>query len=119
MLDVMSVVRMEEIPEDLILNWDQTAMKLVPSSSWTMEKKGTKRVKISGVDYKRQITALLAGSMTGELLPLQLIFKGSTKKCLPSFSFPKDWHVTFSDNHWSNNSTMIDYVHHTRHHTSH
>ena len=31
---------MEEIPEALILNWDQTAMKIVPSSSWTMEKKG-------------------------------------------------------------------------------
>ena len=101
---------MEEIPEELIVNWDETAMKLVPLSSWTMVKKGTKHVKISGVDDKRQITAVLAGSMSGEFLPMKLIFKASTKKCLLSFSFPKDWHLTFSDNHWSTNSTMIDYV---------
>ena len=71
-LDVMSIVKMEEIPADLIINWDQTAMKLVPSCSWTMEKKGTKRVEISGINDKRQITAVFAGSMTGEFLPLQL-----------------------------------------------
>lgn len=37
--DVVSVVTMEEVPPELILNWDQTSIKLVPCSSWTMEKK--------------------------------------------------------------------------------
>ena len=31
-------LKMEDIPGDMIINWDQTAMKLVPSASWTMEK---------------------------------------------------------------------------------
>ncbi len=48
------VVKMEEIPDALIINWDQTAMKIVPSSSWTMEKRGTKRVEIVAIDDKRQ-----------------------------------------------------------------
>ena len=26
--------------------------------------------------------------------------------------FPKDWDLTYSGNHWSNESTMIDYVNH-------
>ena len=29
---------MEEIPAELILNWDQTGIRLVPASSSTMEK---------------------------------------------------------------------------------
>ena len=37
LIDVNSVVKMEDIPEDMIINWDQIAMKLVPSASWTME----------------------------------------------------------------------------------
>lgn len=47
LIDIKSVVVMEEIPEALILNWDQTAMKIFPSSSWTMEKKETKCVEIA------------------------------------------------------------------------
>ena len=57
--DVQSVIYMEEVPPSLVLNWDHTAMKIVPSSQWTMEKKGIKRVEIAAVDDKRQITAVL------------------------------------------------------------
>ena len=47
LLDIRSLVVMEDIPKDLLINWDQTAMKIVPSSSWTMEKYGIKRVEIA------------------------------------------------------------------------
>lgn len=47
LIDIKSVVTMEEIPCELILNWDQTAIKIFPSSQWTMEKKkGTKCIEI-------------------------------------------------------------------------
>ena len=39
LIDIYSVVTMESIPNSLIINWDQTAMKIVPSSNWTIEKK--------------------------------------------------------------------------------
>ena len=58
LINVNSVVKMKDIPGDMIINWDQIAMKLVPFSSWTMEKRGTKRVEISATDDKRQITAI-------------------------------------------------------------
>ena len=48
--DVQSVIDMEEVPPSLVINWDHTAMKIVPSSQWTMEKKGTKRVEIAAID---------------------------------------------------------------------
>jgi hypothetical protein len=37
--DVVTTVPMENIPPELIMNWDQTGIKLVPSSNWTMKQK--------------------------------------------------------------------------------
>ena len=42
--DVVTVVEIEEIPPELILNWDQTGLKIVPAFVWTMEQQGSKRV---------------------------------------------------------------------------
>ena len=38
--EVVTMVEMEEIPPELILNWDQTGIKIVPSNTWTMERRG-------------------------------------------------------------------------------
>ncbi len=48
LFDVKMAVEMEEIPNDLIINWDQTGIHYVPVSYWTMEKEGAKRVEIAG-----------------------------------------------------------------------
>ena len=109
---VAEAVDMEEIPAELVLNWDQTGIKLVPSSVWTMERQGEKRVEMVGVNDKRQITAVFCGTMLGEFLPVQLIYQGKTDRCHPKFSFPPDWHITHSPNHWSNESTMLGYINH-------
>ena len=83
LFDVKSIVLMEDISQEMILNWDQVGMKIVPSSAWTMEKSGTKRVEITAIDDKRQITAVFACSLAGPFLPIQLIYKGTTARCLP------------------------------------
>ena len=64
--DIVDIATMEEIPSQLIFNWDQTGINLVPYSSWTMEEKGKKRVGVIGLNDKRQITAVLCGSIDGE-----------------------------------------------------
>lgn len=103
---------MEDIPKESVINWDQSAMKIVPSSSWTMKKHGTERVYIAAIDDKRQITALFTCTAAGNFLPIQLVYDGTTKRCFPSnVDFPKGWNITCSPNHWSNGDTMIEYVH--------
>ena len=69
--DVVTTVEMEEIPAELILNWDQTGIKIVPSSTWNMDAQGSKRVDVTGVDDKHLITAVFSGSLTGDFLPIQ------------------------------------------------
>ena len=43
---------MEEIPPDLIINWDRTGLHVVPGSSWTMALKGSKCIEIKGLNDK-------------------------------------------------------------------
>ena len=74
-------------PADLIINWDHTGLKYVPVSNWTMEVKGAKRVEIVGSDDKRQLTA-----------------------CLPKAKVSDGWNVTHTQNHWSNEQTMMIYL---------
>ena len=88
LLEIKNIVTMDEIPPELILNFDQTGLNYVPVTSWTMEEEGAKRVEVIAKDDKRQITAVFCGSMTGDFLPPQLIYEGKTDRCLPNYQFP-------------------------------
>ena len=110
LFDIKSIIDLEEISPDLVINWDHTGLHYVPVSNWTMAKEGAKHIEIAGVEDKRQITAVFAGTMTGFFLPPQIIYKGKTKKCLPDIEFPKSWHVTHTPNHWANENTTEDYI---------
>lgn len=54
-----------DIPSNLIINWDHAGINIVPVSNWTMATEGSKRVEISGLGDKRQITAVFAGTLSG------------------------------------------------------
>jgi len=58
---------MDEIPEDLIIDFDQTGLNYMPVKSWTMEEAGARRVEVVAKDNKRQLTAVFAGSLSGRL----------------------------------------------------
>ena len=88
LVEVTSTVAMEEIPADLILNWDQTGIKFVPCSSWTMDQAGSRRVEMIGTNDKRQITVVFCGTLMDDFLHLQLIYKGNTLRCHLHFKFP-------------------------------
>jgi hypothetical protein len=73
-----------------------------------MEMTRTKRVPIAGTEDKKEITALV--SATGEVIPPQLRYEGKTECCHPHFSFPNDWDVWHTPNHWSNEATVLRYL---------
>ena len=110
LLDVKAVAEMEDVPSELIFNWDQTGISIVPGSSWTMDVKGAKHVQISGIGDKRKITALFCGMFDGNFLPPQLIYQGKTTATLPHVDFPKDWHMACTPNHGANETTMKEFI---------
>ena len=64
--DISTEMVMNDIPPELTLNWDQTALHYLSTGEWTMNLSGEKIVPIACSDDKREITAVLAVSMSGQ-----------------------------------------------------
>ena len=87
--EILNRVSLNDIPPELIFNWDQTGINLVPTALWTLDKEGKMRIEIAGYQDKRQITGVMCSSLVGELLPFQLVYTGKTGRCHPAYAFPK------------------------------
>lgn len=109
---IWDVVKSNAVPLQLIINWDQTGVKLVPVSSWTMAESGSKQIPVVAKDDKREITVVLAATASGTLLPPQVIYQGKTTGYHAKVTFPEKWHITHSDNYWSTEHTMLEYLEH-------
>ena len=110
LIDFKAVVTLEDVPEDMIVNWDRTAIKCIPLFNWTMAQEGSNWVKVVGIEGKRQITATFAVSLSSSFLPVQMVYDGKTSKCHPPINFPKGWHATHTPTHWCNEDTMVEYI---------
>ena len=75
---IAALVKQFNIHPSLIINYDQTGLHLVPKSNRTYDKKNKTDIHLIGKDDKRQITALIGSSYSGDMLPLQLIYEGKT-----------------------------------------
>ena len=59
-----------------------------------MEKEGSQKIKIEGMDDKQEVTAVVGASSTGVLLPIQILYARKTERCHPiSVRLPDDWDV--------------------------
>ena len=61
--DIKAEVLMNDIPEQLVINWDQTALPLVSTGEWTIHSAGEKMIPIAKSDDKCQITGVMKGTM--------------------------------------------------------
>lgn len=106
----------------LIINFDQTAVQLMQTNKYTYHGSGESRVPITGSDDKRQITVVVGSTLAGQMLPLQLIFKGQDTnkkqhKAVPTLPdhvkrrvTNAKFHLTQTHNHWSTLDSMKDYI---------
>ena len=72
--DIASAVLKYNIPDELILNIDQTSSKFVPTENVTMAETGSKHSSKKGINDRRGITATLSETITGKILPFQLFY---------------------------------------------
>ena len=52
LMGIKPIATMEEVPDEMILNWNQTAIKYIPVLTWTMAAQGSKRIEEIGQDNK-------------------------------------------------------------------
>ena len=105
---IVKKIEDNKIPASLIINLDQTPSKFVPGCNKTLAKKGSKTVSIAGSTDKRMITATFAITLSGNFLPIQLIYGGKTKKSVPAVAFPPEFHVTANPKHYSNEKESLE-----------
>ena len=81
--NIASEVSEHNIPNELILNADQTPSKYVSTSKVTMAETGKKNVPISGGADKRMVTLTAVQSLQGKILPFQSSTLGKPKDACP------------------------------------
>jgi hypothetical protein len=96
-----------KIPDELIINVDQTPSKYVPTENVTMTEKNSKHIPRKEGNYKRAITATLSETLSGTILPFQLIYQGKTCRSLPAVKLPADFSLSYNTKHWSNEVETI------------
>lgn len=104
-----------DIRKELVVNADQTGWHLAPHRGRTLAFRGVKSVPMEVYGDKRQVTMMVALSASGEMLPLQFIFKGQHDKVKgkdhEKFNTNMNW--LFSTNklkHWASLETMKEWV---------
>ena len=89
-MGIARLIIKHDIPSKMVLNIDLTPLAYVSPGKFTFAPKGSTTVPIKWVDDKRQITATSGCSAVGDFLPLQLIYAGKTRRCLPKFDWPNE-----------------------------
>ena len=60
-----------------------------------------------GADDKHAITLTLAETLSGDMLPFQMIDTGKTSRSLPTAEFPEGFLLGFNKSHWSNEEETL------------
>ena len=107
---IVEKVERYDIPDSLILNFDQTPSKYVPVASTTLAKRNSKQVCIKGSDDKRSITATFTITMDGKFLGLQLIYGGKTNQSLPRYQFPTDFSLSVNPKRYRNEKKSLKLI---------
>ncbi|KAI6652990.1 hypothetical protein LOD99_4067 [Oopsacas minuta] len=100
--EIVTAVALHNIPDELIINVDQTPSKFVSTGNFTMAGTNSKQVAKKGSNDKRGMTIALAETLSGKMLPFQLIYHGKTARSLPTVPFPEGFLLSYSEKHWSN-----------------
>ena len=85
-------------PPELIINLDQTGIKIVPVSCWTMGQKIQSRLRFQWYIRRWQVanySRLCYLPYWSFCLSSSCTYQGKAPACLPTFNFPSDWNVTY------------------------
>ena len=95
---ISTIVYDHAIPGDLIINLDYTPLSYVSPRKYLFKVNGAKNL-----HDKRQITTNFAVRATWEFYPIKLKYTEKPRDvCLQNVSFPRSFHVRYTENYWSN-----------------
>ena len=106
-LEIVTTMEKHNIPGSMIININQMPLKYVPTSNFTLVKKGATSVTKEGGSDKRCITGTFSITFSNEFFPMQLIYGGKTVQSLPRFKFPEEFSLCANPTHFPNSSESV------------
>jgi hypothetical protein len=102
---------MSRYPRDRVVNVDETNWKVVAAGFLTWATKGSEAVncQIDNND-KEGVTVIAAVNAAGKKLPLTIIGKGKTRRCLAGYEAPDGVWTSFSASGWTTSDVMCEYL---------
>ena len=104
---IVELVEENNIRPSLIMNSDQTPLKYAPVYSQTLAEKGPKNVGISGMTYRKLLTATFGITFSNTLLPIQLIYGGKTTQSIPRTKSLESFFLSANVKHFSKTTKSI------------
>ena len=99
-----------EISHSMIYNIDEAGIRVIPTSSCTLDKKGTRDAIGTGKRSYAQVSKTTVCSADGYLGPYQVIFQGKTAQCVPQDVEPAHLcSYTQTASHFANEDTVLKY----------
>ena len=89
LFDIHTIIDMEEIPKELVINWEHTGIHYIPATNWIMAPEGSKRIELAALDDKKQFIAVFAAILSGKFLPTQVICARKHNVAFQPSSFPQ------------------------------
>jgi hypothetical protein len=99
-----------QIPHDRVINVDETNWRMVAGGIWTWATTGSESVScLVENNEKEGITVIAAIDAAGTKLPLTVIGKGKTPRCLAAINLrPEIWGFT-TESGWTTTAVMCEY----------
>ena len=108
--EISQKVLFHSIPDELIINADQTPSKFVAADNITMATKAPWHITRAGSSDKRSVTLIVCESLDDKILPFQLIYKRKTQRSFPVVDFPDGFCLSYIEKHWSNDKETVPLI---------
>jgi hypothetical protein len=107
---VLSVRRLlDEYPHDRVINIDETNWKMLAAGFWTWANTGCEAVSCVVDNNEKEGVTVIAGiDAAGTKLPLTVIGKGKTARCLSALNLPPEVWTAISPSGWTTSDVMCN-----------
>ena len=103
---ILSAISTHNIPLELVIGWEQFDLPLLPDGY----SGGTEGDDLDGGNGTRSIIGLIAVTMSGNLLPFQLVYDGDSADSHPFFSFPSDFSIFHQPRQSSSKESIFNFM---------
>ena len=103
---ILKAISTHSIPLELVIGWEQFDLPLVPDGY----SGGNEGDDWGGGSGTRSIIIVIGVTMSGSILPFQLVYDGDSEDCRPSFSFPSDFSIFHHPRQGSSKESILNFI---------